>query len=176
MKRDRFLTLLKEAMTDRNSPICKHSKEIWDEAMFLFKIITMAQPEDLSVKLNKLAYLRFIKNATDEEIINELKINKEELDKLIKLLEETTADVLLSVLADYVEEFREVQVSIFMEMAHKEAIEHINRLNEQEEEFKIRQLMEVLEKYRKKYTIDGTNMGRSKKPKDNMTLFDYWQN
>jgi len=179
MKRDRFLTLIESALEDPSSPISHHWKEIVQETFYTFRILNLLRPKEVADKLRKIAKMRFMEGKTDEEIAEAIPgINKDEVYKMIKVLEQNVSDIMLSIIADYLPEFRDVQVNIFVNMAHQEAADRINLLNETEEDAKIQEIMKVLERYHKKYHLNSSNMGRKHKPKNNITIFDFtnWQN
>ena len=174
MKRDKFLTLIENALQDPNSPVSKHWNEIVKEATFLFMVLNELRSQETASLLRKVARMRFVENRTDEEIVELIpEMKPDEVYKTIKVLEQNVADILLAVIADYLPEFRNAQMTVFAKMAQEEAEERIAVLNELQQEAEIRELTKVLEQYHKKYTINANNMGRKKKqPKDNLTIFD----
>lgn len=183
MKRDRFLQILKNMFDDPSSPIQKYKNEILEQAKEIIAELLCIIDDEYSYKLEKVSEMKFELNLTDNDVMDFLNITQEELNKLVKIIEEITADSLIAVIIDYMDKFSEVQINIFMSIAMEEACDRIgdgmfnDLVEDTKEDIEIKQMLMLLEKrYRKKYTFDGTNMARHKKPQDNLTIFELLKN
>lgn len=169
MKRDRYISIIKDLLNDQNSFLYKYKDEIFEKTMELFSYVTLMMGQDTLRLVNRIAKMRFEECKSDEEIIEELTdVNKCDVYKTIKYIEEITSDILLSVVTDYLVS-EEEQPDIFEVL-----LVNSGDCDEQEElveEMRVRKAMKIIDSMQKHYHIDSTNM---KHKKENMspTLFD----
>ena len=102
MKRDRYISIIKDLLNDQNSFLYKYKDEIFEKTMELFSYVTLMMDQDTLRLVNRIAKMRFEECKSDEKIIEELTdVNKCDVYKTIKYIEEITSDILLSVVTDY---------------------------------------------------------------------------
>jgi len=92
-------------------------------------------------------------------------VDKEEIYRTIKYIEEITSDVLLSVVVDYVLAIKEDQPDIFDIVLNDETDEDL------EQEIRVRRAMQIIDSMQKHYHINSANM-KKHKPNQMPTLFD----
>jgi hypothetical protein len=169
LKRDSLLTSIKNAVTDINSPLFEKREEILIKVRDYIDLLNILYPKDVRHIVNKVITLRVYHNASDEDIANEIaELKPEEVYNVIKHVEQVTANIFLSVIADYVIELGLAKMSLFYAQQEQPQLDDVT------EDMLIRDAINFVETYKLKYTIDSTNMKRkSKKDHDDdmYTLF-----
>ena len=169
MKRDKYINIIKDLLNDPTSELYKYRDNIYKETCDVFNMVILLMDEETKKLINKIAALRFNCNKTDEKIAAELhEINREDIYRTIKYIEEITSDVLLSVVIDYVLKTSNSQSDIFDIVLNDQEIEE-----DLEQDIRIRRALDIIDGMQKHYHINSENMKKHKQDVTMPTLFEF---